>query len=251
MEIPTHQKIIRWIGYIIIGIFAIGGVLDSISNSISLITSSVTYWGTVIIFIIFISIFFYLRKKPISWVINQQNIKISKLGIKPTLMVLGCVLLLWVPRVVDLFTDNPLKTETETEGYLIPANDPNPPNSCNSVIPKDALVMYFGDSVAYTSQKSYPIIILDGQDVFSIYQTQEGLSVNYTMRSQDGRIIAKIEGNKFVVNRNNILNRERPDKHTLIVNDEFGKKVLYVRFLNESSVKILGIFYRPSSLKPL
>ncbi len=135
--------------------------------------------------------------------------------------------------------------EEPTHGFLLPANDPMPENPCGQ-FPASALALYLGNSVAYATSFPYTVLRVDRHDRFSIDRTTDGVSVSLDVFSDDGKIVAEISKNEFTINPNNFFKRERPDKHTLIVYDQKKQKVLSIRYLNQSAVKILGIFYYPN-----
>lgn len=138
-------------------------------------------------------------------------------------------------------------TETETHGELLPAQDPNPPNPCGEAPPQNALILFLGNSVAYATAFPYAVITLGDEVVLSISKNENGLSITAKIRSADGRIVAGIIKNEFRINPNNYWYMERPDRHTLIVHDQLGRTVLNIRYLNQSTVKILGIFDYPNT----
>jgi len=73
--------------------------------------------------------------------------------------------------------------------------------------------------------------------------------VTAEVRGKDGKVIASISNNVLTVNENRIFrtHKERPDKSTLIIKDEYGETSLYLRYLNPHSVSILGkMYFAPS-----
>jgi len=44
------------------------------------------------------------------------------------------------------------------------------------------------------------------------------------VKGEDGRLIARLNGNGFVINRNNYLEMQRPDRTRLIVYDQNGNE---------------------------
>jgi hypothetical protein len=139
----------------------------------------------------------------------------------------------------------PPKPESLLRGFLIPANDPTPPNPCGE-IPPNAVLLLFGNSAAYTTSTAAGIIkLISGEDILSFERTSDGLYVNATVRNSDNRQVAKITRNVLRVEANDNYYRERPDQHSVVVLDPNDRIVLYVRYLNPSAIKILGIFHNP------
>ena len=140
--------------------------------------------------------------------------------------------------------------ETELHGLLIPANDPTPQSKCfvemKDRITPDALLLFFGNSLAYTRKAKIVAIKVAGRDLISIRKTSEGIGISAQVFSADGRIVAELEDNVFHVNPNNYFKIKRADKSTLIVYDQQNNHVINVRYLNPSTIKILGIFHSPN-----
>jgi len=140
--------------------------------------------------------------------------------------------------------------ETEIQGFLIPANDPRPLPPPNCFPPsQDSVALFFGKNVvAYAmDMPSMPALKIRGETLLSFRKTSEGIKISAKIFNKDG-IIAELSDNKFIINLNNYFRRERPDKHTLIVYDTWGKQALFVRYLNSKTIKILGRFFYPPDL---
>lgn len=241
MKTPVHQNMFRRIRWIVLAFLTLGAALGAITNAISLFPRNVTYFGTTIVIVFAVLIRFLVKRRPVEWVIFGHAARIKN----PTAVTntaIALLVLLWIPRAGDWFRDSQIQ-ETETQGYLVPASDANPPNPCEDSIPVGAMIIYLGNSVAYIEGNSSDIIILDNERVLSFTRTSDGIFINATLRSKDGRGIVVIENNEFTINRNNFWYKKRPDKHTLEVYDEFKERILYVRYLNEDAIKIVGNFY--------
>ncbi|MGA9998478.1 MAG: hypothetical protein WBP93_23895 [Pyrinomonadaceae bacterium] len=250
MRIPFYQKLLYRLRWILFAFLTVGAILGAINNAISLFPPYITYFGTVIVTILAITARLVVSKRPFEWVIFGQTIRIKNPK-AITNTAIAIVILLWVPRVGDWIRVTQIQ-ETDTQGYLIPANDINPPNPCEESIPEDAILIYLGNSVAYVTGDSSDIFTLAGESVLSFRRTPEGISINATLRSKDGRGIVVIENNEFIINRNNFWYKKRPDKHTLEVYDEFKQRVLYIRYLNEDAIKVVGVFYaKDPSIPPI
>ncbi len=149
----------------------------------------------------------------------------------------------------------PAPTETDVSGYLIPANDPTPPipSQCNRMgqtVPPDAIALYLGTSMAWSSGEGIRVITIAGKDVLTIYRSQEGIYLDAAVVGANGLYIAKIEKNKFLRNPKTSWYQNRPDRSTLEIHDDQDRVVLYVRYLNPTAIKVRGIFYHPNG-RPL
>jgi hypothetical protein len=138
-------------------------------------------------------------------------------------------------------------SETERSGLLRPASELTPINPC-SPIPADAIVLLFGNSASYTSKSDQTFLRVGDVDLLSIHPKPGGMSVSAKIYSSDMKIVAQIKDNKFHLNPSNYFRRERPDWHTLEVFDQQGDRVLHVRYLNNSAIKVLGKFHSPKGI---
>jgi hypothetical protein len=149
--------------------------------------------------------------------------------------------LLWIDKVKKA----PVVTETELHGLLIPANDPTPHTECRD-IPSSAVILFLGNSVAYTTFETAAIKIR-GQAIVSFANVPGGINVSARVYSQTNKVVAQITNNELYVNPSNLFHTERPDWHTLIVKDNQGDEVLHVYFINKNAIKVLGTFYVPGA----
>lgn len=136
--------------------------------------------------------------------------------------------------------------ETQTSGILTPDNKPIPDNPICKNIPSNAIALFFGNSVAYTSTFPHTVIEVGGQPLLIIDKQKENITITAKFFSNDGRVIAELKENQFFINPNNYFRIERPNDHILIVYDQQGNQTLNVHFLNSSVIKLLGRFYLPN-----
>lgn len=146
--------------------------------------------------------------------------------------------LLWADKVIKA---TPAVKETEFSGVLLPANDPSPPNRCTPP-PPEALSVFYGGSVAWSTHFPLTIVSITGKDLLSVRRDANGLSVWAKIFDAEGKIIADIENNEFTINQNNYFKHKRPDASTLIIYDQYDQPVLNVRFLNPAALRVLGVF---------
>jgi hypothetical protein len=151
-------------------------------------------------------------------------------------------------------------------GRLIPANDPMPENRCSSFLkPSDVLVRIgIPEMENFAVVRSLPATVLaipaaydagrDGplagigigygapiEPIFGLARLDDGtLVIKMTIRSSDHHIIAKLDENGFVVNRNQILEMKR-DEHSLrLVDDMDGEEIINIRYLNPRAISVQG-----------
>lgn len=141
MRKPVHQNVITWIIYLGSGIVLFGGLLDAISNSISLVTPTVTYCGTALVVIAWLVIEISLKKRPLKWVLSGNNtITIKKLGAKTRLPIIGIVVLLWLPITTGWFKNLYLRNfsrSTAQSGKSVNDSKPSQPDDRIRVLIND------------------------------------------------------------------------------------------------------------------
>lgn len=190
----------------------------------------------------------FLRKRdPFTW--NRQRRKAQdlkrarrKMLTWKYVLALAIISLLascfWVTSAVQK-----AKELSRLGGILYPANDPDPPNPCSEPIPDNALAISYGGRVAYT-KKAQTLIFLRASDARGGHDDNKSLILDADIRSEDGKIVARITKNHFAVNRNKILESlyYRPDESTVKLEDEYGND-FEVRYLNRRFIKFSGITY--------
>lgn len=143
------------------------------------------------------------------------------------------------------------------ENLLTPASDTRPPINFRprsdkpdnipdaTTVANREIVIFLGRFAFSTSEPSFTVLRVYGKDLLTIKRLRwsSKISVSSDVWTQEGKIAVTIENNQFRVNPNNTLPVKRPDRHTLVVEDERKNQVLYVRFINPSTVRITGTFW--------
>jgi hypothetical protein len=128
-------------------------------------------------------------------------------------------------------------------GSLVPANDPMPSTGCGQ--PDDGIVMMLGTEEQHNGVvvRKFPQLVMTGKygPILSLDRASNGaVNVLLDIKSSDGKIIARLDRDGFVVNRNNYLEMKH-DKSTLNILDEYGEEVLYVRYNNARAITVRGV----------
>ena len=148
--------------------------------------------------------------------------------------------LTWQKRLGERVKPNPLP---DLHGLLIPANDPRPeiPNPCR--VPGKAVVVL--GSCAFMTDKDWSgILDIYGQQILTLRKEEGGIAISARVISSVNKaLIAQITNNEFYVNPSNEFALSRDDWNSLKVTDSGKNTVLYVRFLNPTTIKVLGSFY--------
>jgi hypothetical protein len=98
-----HQRVVLLVMFALTGFLALGAVLDSVSNALALVTFEVTLYGSAIILLLFVVLQAALSRRPLPWTVRGRTIYIKKIGVGPSFALLGCLVLLWTPRLVDVW----------------------------------------------------------------------------------------------------------------------------------------------------
>ena len=141
------------------------------------------------------------------------------------------------------------------EGFLLPADEPDPPSFCtgdNASVPPFARVnpdvpkIFMGRNEAYGSHFPYVALRVRKQDRMVIDRDQRGrIALTLDILDAQGKVIVAFEKGHFTVVQSNILDMRRPDKSTLIVRDQYKNTVLDARYLNKRSLEISGLLQYP------
>lgn len=118
MKQPIYQRLITYAGWALASLVAFGAVLDAISNAITVITPPITYFGTVLILLFWLSVEILLKYRPISWIASDGSpIRIRGLRGRIRLGFLGIVVLLWIPLLTTKSSNN---TQTDEVFEMFP-----------------------------------------------------------------------------------------------------------------------------------
>jgi len=126
-------------------------------------------------------------------------------------------------------------------GVLLPASDPDPPFREDPFCsPKNGDFKLIVGTIMWLKPTA-PSILQIGFSWVDVRQSGSGIYVDAQLFAEDGRIMAKIEDNKFSVNQNNTFD-VGGDRSTLIVHDDHDREVLNVRFMNPTTIRIYATF---------
>jgi hypothetical protein len=136
------------------------------------------------------------------------------------------------------------------ENLLLPANDPTPeilpgvPTNIrgNCDVPAGDALVFLGPLATSTNVQSFVVLRLYGEDLLKISKSGPGISIFAKIQARDSKIVAILENNRFRVNPNSTFSVSRNDPSTLEVVDNFNDRVLYVRFMNPTTIRVEGIF---------
>ena len=137
--------------------------------------------------------------------------------------------------------------ETEVIGTLLPGSDPDPKNTCPNTTSPDAWKIMIGTAAyQFAEPIDFPFLAVGKCAVLSITKATNGVSVAADLFDARGRLIANIKNNEFHALSGDHSRVERDhDLSKLIVLDGNGAEILYVHYMNRSTVRVRGVFGCP------
>ncbi len=142
----------------------------------------------------------------------------------------------------------PPPPDVETGGTLQPGNDRTPSNGCDGTpIDADAVKVLVGNNATALNGLGRMTALKVGNcPVFGVERTLQGVSPVVDLFDSDGKHIAAISGGSFhAFSGGAHLVDRRGDLGTLTISDTAGKELLFVKFLNPTTIQIRGIFGCP------
>jgi hypothetical protein len=145
--------------------------------------------------------------------VATRNFLFAKWGV--TVAILG----IWFMCGWFIYSKQLERELASLHGWLIPANDPLPPNTCRGV-PDDALLVYMGFATSYATKFPHTIIEVDKKPRLIIDRNSaNSLAVSVDIFGADGNIIAALEKNEFTINEHNYFKMARKDRSSLSIVD--------------------------------
>lgn len=161
-------------------------------------------------------------------------------------IIAGC--LQWHLLVSERLNPQGALEETVTSGFLVPGDEPTPPNRCTNgpfPLPKDAMLVILGNSASWGTSFPQTVIKIGNDRMLTMDEIAGQIKLSGKFFSSDGRIVAELKDNEFFINPNNYFRKKRPDSHSLVVYDQQGVEVLNARFINSHTMKITGVIRHP------
>jgi hypothetical protein len=222
MKVPSYQRLLVLFGYFLAGVIFLGGLLDAISNSISIFTYTRALVCTVLILLMLILLEVLSRRGRIKWRDQTgNNLLIKGLGKRPILFSIGMIFLLWVPSFFN-------KKEGLPQFYgSLRADSQIMLNPKSGIYP----VLEIGDSGAnfiYTGQKDLPIFKFLERSFLTVRKDEDQIKVSIQIRSRQDGLVAELVHNEWKINPQAIFDRNY-SKDALEVRDKNGDIVLQVK----------------------
>lgn len=78
-----YQRVITGIAYVSVGCLTLGSFLSAARNALALVDPITTYVGTIIVVASAAFAHLWLRRHPLPWVLQGQEINVKRLGVAP------------------------------------------------------------------------------------------------------------------------------------------------------------------------
>jgi hypothetical protein len=129
-------------------------------------------------------------------------------------------------------------------GRLAPGSDPTPPNACHAVSGGEVLIMWgnTGQSLNADVVTRFPHTVIMSHKygpVLTFDRDGSSIIAVLDLRSSDGRIVAQLNRDGWVVNRNKVL-EATTTQNSLSVIDDFGVDVISVKYFNPHAISVSG-----------
>jgi hypothetical protein len=133
----------------------------------------------------------------------------------------------------------------EISGDLIPGTEPTPSNACTSRgIGEDRFKVLIGDNGLLASEDGQlNALVLNGCVALSIHRGEAGILVSASLFDKERNHVVKIDSNKITtLNGEDYKSRQNEKRSTLTVSDKSGNRILFVDFINKTTLQVRGFF---------
>jgi hypothetical protein len=174
-------------------------------------------------------------------------------GISKKRVTIAMVISIAVSTVIYFVDSKAAVPEVEVSGSLLPDDESTPANSCDrDLLPANALRILIGDNTAaMIGDGKITAIQIGNCPVLSMQRKSDKISVAVNLYDVNGRLIASTnDGAIHAITGENVQVRRDGDLSTIIIENGSGKELLYVKYLNPTTVMARGIFGCPG-FKPV
>jgi hypothetical protein len=167
----------------------------------------------------------------------------------PTFMISSAVVVA-AGIVIYFFAPRHHGPEVEIIGTLQPGGEPTPPNGCAPTNEPDAWKILIGTAaIQFIGPNNTPLLMIGEQPVLTISRDDKGVSIAADLFDAEGRHLAAIQNNEFhaINGADTWIDREN-DLSKLIVMAGDPREILFVHYLNKSTVRVRGVFSYPGHM---
>jgi hypothetical protein len=177
--------------------------------------------------------------------------------LKTTIYIIFCAML-FLPVLLGFqkILYNQMANTPTFYGQLTPGNGSTPVLPSNNIsyseLSPNTITLMLGDDSAVFVEDSAKFSLVSGDKTFlSIQIGSDGKAIlNTVVIDSENNHVVTIKNNKFQAYKDSFWPIQ-PNKHTLVVNDNYGFEVLNVNYINSKVIRIVGNFYLPGISQPV
>jgi hypothetical protein len=132
-------------------------------------------------------------------------------------------------------------------GWLQPADEPTPPNACGTTLPANAILGLAADSafIATRMGRVVPFALFECTPLI-LERGPNGMKIETPIYDITGKLRGQVVDSGYnIPKETGLIVEHSGDLSTLVVHNDAGDELLYVRYLNPHTVRIRGIFVCP------
>jgi hypothetical protein len=128
------------------------------------------------------------------------------------------------------------------QGRLFPANDPTPNGGCDPPPSNDEYIVVINGAGHIFKRFPKKILILNHKDAIWLDKREDGsIALFIDIRDEAGRIAIRLDKDGYAPGQAaKLLPPRRPDRSSLIIQNEYGDDVLSVKELNPQAFEVNG-----------
>jgi hypothetical protein len=181
---------------------------------------------------------FLRSKNPQTWSKAKQKKATRKkrdLYYKWKYIISACIV---IPFIFTYFFISWISLEKELSsrhGWVYPGNDKTPFNTCADQS-KGEMIVFLGKFAVLVDTFPKDVLIVNGKKSITVDKNPDGsMSISLDIFDDTGHIITRINKGEFDV-INDVLRRERKDRHSLRIVSNKGIEVINMKYINKSAL---------------
>jgi hypothetical protein len=156
--------------------------------------------------------------------------------------------------VIYIVAPEQVAPDVEIIGTLQPGSLADPPNNCpGATSPEAWRIMIGNNAMQFNDPVEVSLLQIGSCKVVTVKRDESGLSVAADLFDEKGKLIATIKNNEFhaLSGAGARVDRDHDLSKLIVFNGE-GQEILFVHYLNKTTVRVRGVFGCPGhSLVPV
>ncbi len=189
----------------------------------------------------------------IVWCLNSSHVSEWETREARPVALVGCLLILaiFISAMYGTWYLREQAILQDIHGALLPDTLVTPATPCDEMMPhyRNAVLFVFGSAASIVTSFPHTVLQIKGKKRLLVDKDPSGggISLSVDIFDQDNKLVATIDHNEFSINQSNYSLRQRPNRSSLIVYDEYKNEVLNVHYLNSGAIKLLGRLHYPEA----